>query len=342
LASWTYGLGKAVVFTSDAGKRWANQWTDWQDYDKFFSQIVRWSMRPVGDEGKFTIATDVQDGKVQVVVTALDKDDEFLNFLNMGGSIVGPDMKPIDIEMKQTAPGRYVGEFPAKDKGSYFVMLSPGPGRAPIRAGVNVPYSDEFRERETNDPLLETLATMKPKHGKPGHLIEVRDAPEKDEQHIRKLLDFNPFRHDLPKASSNQDIWPLLAMMACMVFFADVFTRRVHVSFAWLPPLVAKARDKILRRESAPLENKVMDRLRSKKAEVTESLDQRRAAARFEPAPDAPVESISAQTAMPTEAPQARPRPTPTQITPGQKEEEGYTSRLLKAKQKVWEERKKE
>ena len=120
------------------------------DYDKFFSQIVRWSMRPSGDSGKFTVATDVQDGKVKVVVTALDKDDEFLNFLNLGSTVIGPDMKPIDLEIKQTAPGRYVGEFDAQKTGSYLLMLSPGPGTAPIRTGVNVPYSDEFRERETN------------------------------------------------------------------------------------------------------------------------------------------------------------------------------------------------
>ena len=105
LASWTYGLGKTVAFTTDAGKRWAAAWTDWDNYDKFFSQMVRWSMRPVGDTGKFTVATDVEDGKVKLVITALDKDDEFLNFLDMAGTVVGPDMKPIDLDVKQTAPG---------------------------------------------------------------------------------------------------------------------------------------------------------------------------------------------------------------------------------------------
>ena len=66
-------------------------------------------MRPVGDTGKFTVATEVQEGEVMVVVTALDKDDQFVNFLNLGGIVVGPDMKPIDVAVQQTAPGRYVG-----------------------------------------------------------------------------------------------------------------------------------------------------------------------------------------------------------------------------------------
>ena len=88
LAKWTYGLGKTVAFTTDAGHRWSAQWTGWENYEKFFSQMVRWSMRPAGDQGKFTIASEVRDGKVEVVITALDKDDDFLNFLSMGGSAV--------------------------------------------------------------------------------------------------------------------------------------------------------------------------------------------------------------------------------------------------------------
>ena len=94
LAGWTYGSGKAVAFTSDAGARWATAWTGQPVYDKLFGQMVRWSMRPAGGSGKFSVATDIADGQVRVVVNALDKNDEFLNFLNMNATAVGPDMKP--------------------------------------------------------------------------------------------------------------------------------------------------------------------------------------------------------------------------------------------------------
>src|SRR5205823_3092705 len=124
LASWTYGLGKTAAFTTDAGKRWATAWTAWENYDKLFSQIVRWSMRPTGETGKFTIATDVQDGKARVVITALDKNDEFLNFLNLNTTVVGPDMKPTSVDVKQTAPGRYIGQFDAGKMGTYMLMVS--------------------------------------------------------------------------------------------------------------------------------------------------------------------------------------------------------------------------
>ena len=73
LAVWTYGLGRTAALTTDAGARWASSWSDWGDYDKFYSQLVRWLMRPTGDTGKFTISTQVRDGEVQVVVNALDQ-----------------------------------------------------------------------------------------------------------------------------------------------------------------------------------------------------------------------------------------------------------------------------
>ena len=45
LAVWTYGLGRTAVLTTDAGARWAADWTEWAGYEKFHSQLVRWLMR---------------------------------------------------------------------------------------------------------------------------------------------------------------------------------------------------------------------------------------------------------------------------------------------------------
>jgi uncharacterized membrane protein/Mg-chelatase subunit ChlD len=269
LATWTYGLGKAVAFTTDAGARWTKQWANgWESYDKFFSQMVRWSMRPAGDQGKFTIATDVEQGQVKVFVTALDKDDDFLNFLDLGGAVIGPDMKPHDVQLEQTAPGRYVGSFPADDAGSYFVMLSPGAGQTPLLTGVNVPYSPEFRDRETNEALLANLARLEPKDGPPGVVIE--DATGRGD--AKELAKINTFRHDLPKATSRQDVWHYALLIAGLTFFFDVFFRRVQVSLAWVPPLAGRLRDRLLGREPQAAPTETMSRLRSRKAEVGEQL----------------------------------------------------------------------
>jgi Ca-activated chloride channel family protein len=41
LVRWQYGLGRAVVFTSDAKSRWATQWVAWPGFDKLWTNIFR-------------------------------------------------------------------------------------------------------------------------------------------------------------------------------------------------------------------------------------------------------------------------------------------------------------
>ena len=68
--------------------------------DALFVQMIRWSMRPPGDESSYQVATNVKDGVVRVVVTAMDQDDEFLNFLNMSAVTIDPNMQSAQVEIR--------------------------------------------------------------------------------------------------------------------------------------------------------------------------------------------------------------------------------------------------
>jgi uncharacterized membrane protein len=344
LAAWTYGLGKVVAFTTDAGQRWTNAWTSWPQYDRFFSQMVRWSMRPTGDTGNFIVSTDVEGSRTRVIITALDKNDEFLNYQAMIGSVIGPNMESIPLAIEQTAPGRYVGEFDSPVSGSYLIQVTPGADQAILRTGVNIGYSAEFRDREANLPLLESLAKLTAKDGSPGKLMEpLDDASEsQDDQAFAKLLEVDPYRRDLPLAITRQDIWPWVVLVGSCLFLADVFVRRVQVSLQWMHPVWLWMLGVLGRRRQPVAVAQTMSRLQSRKAQIGQSLDSRRAAARFEPSPETPATSRTKQAAPP------RPAPTETGQTPAQSPvaeelpEDSYTSRLLKAKKAVWKEREKE
>jgi Mg-chelatase subunit ChlD/uncharacterized membrane protein len=338
LATWNYGLGKAVAFTTDAGLQWTPDWANSAEGDKLLANIVRWSMRPSGGSGRLTSTFEPSEGKMRVVITALDDKNEFLNFLTMTGTAVGPDLKkPLELEIVQTRPGRYECTFPIRESGSYFVTVNPGRGIAPLRTGVNVPYSDEFRDRGANDGLLAQLAAVQPKDGPPGQLVEIPAEPSAGDA-AAKPAEFNAFRHDLPKATSSQEVWHWLVLMAACVFLGDVFIRRVNVHFAWLPPLMVRVTDFVLRRQPAPVQPQYIERLKSRKAEVAGHLDQLRAATRFE----LPAQGPADLTALDELAPPAATQPRATEAPPAaeKKQEETYTERLLKAKKKAWEERK--
>lgn len=41
LTRWQYGLGRSVVFASDAKSRWADAWVSWKGFDRFWGNILR-------------------------------------------------------------------------------------------------------------------------------------------------------------------------------------------------------------------------------------------------------------------------------------------------------------
>lgn len=336
LAAWTYGLGKTVAFTTDAGARWSNGWTSWEGYDRFFSQMIRWSMRPTGDTGNFTVATDVVDGKARIILDALDKDDEFLDLPALGGAAVRPDLGSTALDFRQVAPGRYVAEIEADDPGSYMIVINPGAGRGVLRTGVNVGYSDEFRDRETNRPLLESIAGLEAKGGDEGVVIsdatEVELTDPKAAAQIAANEQYDPFRRDLPPAVASQPVWPLMVLLASCLFVGDIFIRRVQVGFGWVAPLMAR----VFRRDGAEPEAETMARLRSRKAEVRETATAA-GASRFELDEEAATQQATGSPLDDLKQTPSETKPKPS--TTGQKlaedpqpKEEGYTSRLLKAK----------
>src|SRR5690606_34211784 len=89
LASWQYGLGRAVAFTSDATARWAADWVAWNDFSRFWNQTVRWTITEGADA---TVETRVQmEGEqARIVVDAREQDGGFLNGLQLNASLVDP------------------------------------------------------------------------------------------------------------------------------------------------------------------------------------------------------------------------------------------------------------
>jgi hypothetical protein len=346
LAHWTYGLGRSVAFTSDAGRRWAKQWPDWESYTAFWSQVVRWSLRPA-DRGNLALSVRRDEGRIKVVVDALDKENQFLNFLQVRGNVVSPDLKRSSIDLVQTAPGRYEATIDdAEASGNYFVNLGyrgPEGVQGMISSGISVPYSDEYRELRSNPAALETVATLTN-----GQMTTWKTRPDGRPDLARTLASVDHFRRDanlvIPKGYRN--LWPNLLWWACLLFLGDIAVRRVAPDVGRMRRSVADQWKKLRGQEVAP-PAEYMEKLRSRKAEVGEQLDRSRAATRFEPMPTAPAPNEPLLTGDAPDAASreaAKARPAGPNLAPDEKkpEPESYTNRLLQAKKKVWEEREKD
>lgn len=231
IASWRYGNGRAIAFTSDAGHRWTTPWFNDDQYDKLFVQMTRYAMRPITEVGDFTVAAEVKDGVSRIVVTAIDENEQFLNFLQINGTGIysGKTTKDnsVPLQFNQIGPGRYVAEHPIEGSGSLLYSIFPGEGFKKLTAGVTIPYSNEYSDRESNLPLLKALAELKPKGGEAGIIM----SQSLTSNSIPDLLKENTFRPTLSASISIQDIWPFMLMIGAAVFFSDVFVRRVATSF---------------------------------------------------------------------------------------------------------------
>jgi len=329
LASWRYGNGRTVVFTSDGGYRWLR---NSEDYANLFVQMVRHSMRPITENANFNVASEVKDGKARIVVTALNEDEEFLNFLDIKGRGVSPQAGDIELNFSQVGPGRYIAEHDIEGTGNFLYSLFPGDGYERLMTGISVPYSTEFTDRSTNLALLRTLVSFQPKGGQPGILME----GDLSRSGIDQLLQYNTFRPTLTAAAGFRDVWNLLLLFTAIVFLQDIFVRRVAVSFAWIGTGINSIKNRLTGKESTQAPASI-SRLQSRKAEIEREIESRRAAMRFQPEDDSPASGkakLEQVLASEIEKTPALPPKIPKEKLAAE-QENTFTSRLLEAKRKA-------
>ncbi|MEX0641763.1 MAG: hypothetical protein WD468_03630, partial [Pirellulales bacterium] len=334
LATWQFGLGRSVVLTTDIGERWATDWPAWGGYEKLMLQTVRWSMRGHDLDERLAMTTEVNDGAIDVVINALDRGEDHLNYLTLSGTAVLPSGETRSFPVEQVAPGRYVTKVEADEPGNYYLSISGGGRAAPLRTAISVSNTAELQKLASNDSFMIHLAEEKPKGGEPGAIIaSPRGFGDKE-----RLLTTNVFRPGLAAAKSRELMWPIVVLAASVVFLSDVLVRRVMFSFGWLPVLVAWP--PLGWRPTADAASPRMERLKRSKASVTQRIESAQSAARFEPTLGA--DAVVAEFAKPTDAKSsagAAAVEVPSAIAEGEAGAASpeFTARLLDAKKRIRE-----
>ena len=209
LATWRYGLGRSVAFTSDAKAKWGVLWVRWGGFNKFWSQVTRWALR-TGTRSDTVATVSRSDNVGEVTVDAIDPKGEFINFLDSQVGVVAPDKTRTVIDLEQIGPGRYRGRFPAGQEGVYLVGMAQRRADQMVGsqlAGLVVPYGQEFRDLGVDESFLRELTELTGG----GILAEPKDA-------------FLQNRH---KSRLSVDIWPWLVGMVAVLLIPEVALRRI-------------------------------------------------------------------------------------------------------------------
>jgi uncharacterized membrane protein len=211
LAQWQYGLGRSVAWTSDSTGRWARDWLGWTGFSRFFSQLVSWTF-PGEETGGIEAAFDTKGGQTTLHVESVEPDGSPRDFYSTSAVVVGPDLTPAEVRLVQVAPGVYEAPLGEIGSGAYGVRVTQTrPGDTPLgrTVGLVAPTAAEYRLLGTNEPLLASL------RGATG------GAP------IETPLD--PWVHDLRTTSRSTDLWPLLLLLALILWPLDIALRRVMI-----------------------------------------------------------------------------------------------------------------
>jgi len=209
LATWRYGLGRAAAFTSDAKAKWGVLWLRWGEFNKFWAQLTRWTLRS-GSRSDTTAIVQRTDQTGEVVVDAVDGKGEFINFLDSQIGVVAPSRERSVVELEQIGPGRYRGRFPAPQEGVYLVGMAQRKADRVVGsqlAGLVVPYAQELRDLGVDETLLRELAELTGGSS----LQEPQDAFLKARRRSRIAV----------------DIWPWLVGFVALMMVPDIALRRV-------------------------------------------------------------------------------------------------------------------
>lgn len=158
------GMGRCAAFTSSVDSRWAKSWIGWNNFETFWEQVIRWAGKP-SQSSDCEITADVQGKQVTVNVEAVDDEGKFIQFTDIQGQVISPDVDSKDLELVQVGPGQYSGRFEAGGSGSYIVNLrykkiGEGEKTYMTDTAVTIPFAPEFRDLSDNRPLLTQVSEL--------------------------------------------------------------------------------------------------------------------------------------------------------------------------------------
>ncbi|NTW01148.1 MAG: VWA domain-containing protein, partial [Oscillochloris sp.] len=202
LATWQYGLGRAVAWLPSIGTPWASQWPSWAGYDGFWGQVVRYTLADP-DSGPIQVHLDPLPGGTRLTVEALQAGGDPLNLALVNARITLPDGTQHSFDVHQTAPGRYTQDLSLPHAGAYVVsvVLQHQGQRQQIDVGYVQPVADEYQiPRDDSQPqgiaLLQAIADASS-----GSIVDTIDTP------IDSMTQSNSTAH-------TTELWPWLIGLA--------------------------------------------------------------------------------------------------------------------------------
>ncbi|WP_432402886.1 VWA domain-containing protein [Wukongibacter sp. M2B1] len=206
LATWRYGLGKVLVWTSDLNGRWSTHWIKWDGFYSQWSGLINWYISNEF-EGRMKVELMKDGGEVKVLgaVKSQKKKEE------MEIVFESPEGLKKYISMEQISPGKYSGKFYLNKAGNYLVNI----------------------RLKNRDEIIESVSRRIHMDYSPEYLLDNGDGVD----NLRTLANrtqgriidekVNIFEQPLIKSRSEFDIGFILLPFALLLFIFDIAVRKI-------------------------------------------------------------------------------------------------------------------
>ncbi len=202
LARWQFGLGRAIVFTSDAKSRWAEQWVSWKGFDRFWANVAR-DLLPHAQPGETSMEYDSANGEL-VIDYRLGRHAEAPRSIP-DIFVFGPEGFQRQVEVRQVGEGAYRGRVAVGDRQGLFRVRPLADSKVFPETGLYRAV-DELREYGNDEALLRRVAEFTGGRFNPSP-VEVFQAGGR----------VNP---------SSLRLWPALLALAILLNLAELLLRK--------------------------------------------------------------------------------------------------------------------
>lgn len=160
LATWSVGVGRSAVFTSDYKDRWGANWSKWDGAQKLFAQLAR-DITRAGDDPRVRLEADAGGGELHLRATVVDDDGRTESFRRLKVRVAGPEGFAKEVALEATGAGAYAASVPLDTPGAYIATAVDELSGEPVgTTGAVLTHGEELRPTGTDRALLSRIAAL--------------------------------------------------------------------------------------------------------------------------------------------------------------------------------------
>jgi len=160
LATWSAGIGRSGVFTSDYRDRWGVQWTRWDGAARLFAQLGRELARRADEQG-VRLDADTSGGELALGATVVDERGRAESFRRLRATVVGPDGTTRHAPLEAVGGGGYRARLALTRPGAYLAtLIDEETGQALTTTGTVLSAGEELRPTGSDRASLRRVTEL--------------------------------------------------------------------------------------------------------------------------------------------------------------------------------------